>query len=304
MDASDPATRVRHFGGTVERMTAPISSTLAVTGATGRLGGRVARRLNAAGASQRLVVRDPDRAPALADSEIAVATYADTDAVRRALDGIDTVFMVSGAEDSDRMSHHRSFVDAAVAAGVSRIVYTSFDGAAPDCTFTLGRDHWATEEYIRASGLAYTFLRDNIYLDFMPLLVGADGVIRGPAGDGRLAAVAQDDIADVATAVLLDPGRHAGQTYNLTGPEALTLHEIAARLSATTGRAVTYQPESLAEAYESRAGYGAPRWQVDAWVSTYTAIAAGELAAISDDVERLTGHPATNLDELLAKTSS
>jgi NAD(P)H dehydrogenase (quinone) len=286
-------------GCTVDAVTEPTVPTLAVTGATGRLGGRVAQRLSAAGAKQRLVVRDRDRAPDLPGSDIAVATYGDADAVRRALDGIDTVFMVSAAEDVDRVAHHRTFVDSAAAAGVSRIVYTSFFGAAPDATFTLARDHWVTEEHIRSSGLTFTFLRDNLYLDFMPLYVGTDGVIRGPAADGRTAAVALDDIADVAVAVLRDPGRHDGETYNLTGPEALTLNEVAARLSAATGRVVTYHPETVAEAYESRAKFDAPKWMVDAWVSTYTAIAAGELAAVTDDVQRVAGHPPMGLEDMV-----
>ena len=140
--------------------------------------------------------------------------------------------MVSGVGVADRLAQHRAFVDAAVAAGVAHLVYTSFFGAAPDCTFTLGRDHYATEEHIRASGMAFTFLRDNFYVDFLPAMVGEDGVIRGPAGDGRVAAVAQDDVADAAVAVLLDPAAHAGATYALTGPEALSLDEVAAILTA------------------------------------------------------------------------
>ena len=184
-------------------------------------------------------------------------------------------------------------------AGVRRLVYTSFVGAAPDATFTLARDHWATEEHIRGSGLAFTFLRDNLYADFLPFLVGEDGVIRGPAANGRAAVVAQDDIADAAVNVLRDPGPHAGRTYDLTGPQSLSLAEIASTISVTTGREVRYQAETLPEAYASRASFGAPGWQVDAWVSTYTAFAAGELAAVSPDLPRLIGRPALSLAELL-----
>lgn len=135
-------------------------------------------------------------------------------------------------------------------------------------------------------------------------MVGEDGVIRGPAGDGRAAVVAQDDIADVAVAVLLNPGRHDRRTYDLTGPEALSLAEIAQTISDVTGRPVRYHAETLEEAYASRAHYGAPEWQVDAWVSTYTAIGAGEMAAVSDAVPTLAGHPATALRELLARTAT
>lgn len=295
---------------------------IAVTGASGGIGGRVARLLHAAGLPLRLVVRDPDRAPSLpttaADGrplvapEIAVADYADPAAIRRALDGVDVALMVSAAESADRLAAHAAFIEAAASAGVQRLIYTSFFGAAPDATFTLARDHHVTERLIRDSGLAFTFLRDNLYTDFLPLLAGEDGVIRGPAGNGRVAAVTRDDVAESAAAVLraayaaapsgTDP--HVGATYELTGPEALTLGEVAAILTAdraTRGEpAVRFEDETLAEAYTSRAAYGAPPWQLDAWVSTYTAIAAGELARTTADVERLTGHRPRSLRELLA----
>ncbi|HEY3548556.1 MAG TPA: SDR family oxidoreductase, partial [Propionicimonas sp.] len=277
---------------------------LGITGSTGRLGGRVARILADSGAVQRLLVRDPSRAPQLTGASALPGSYADTEAVTAALQGLRTVLMVSASESPDRMDQHRAFIDAATAAGVQQVVYVSFYGAAPDCTFTLGRDHFATEEYLRASGMAFTFLRDNLYADFFPAMVGEDGVIRGPAGQGRVAAVAQDDIADAAVAVLRDPDAHAGATYSLTGPEALTLDEVAAVLTESRGRPVVYHPETVAEAYASRAVYAAPDWQVDAWVSTYTAIAAGELAGVTNDVEKLSGHPATSLADLLRRGAS
>jgi NAD(P)H dehydrogenase (quinone) len=279
-----------------------VNATIGVTGATGRLGGRVARLLARRGTGQRLLARDPARLPALPRATAFRASYgAAGEAPARetvaALSGVTTLLMVSGSEAPDRVEQHRAFVDAAARAGVGHLVYTSFLGAAPDCTFTLGRDHYATEQHIRGSGMRFTFLRDNLYADFLPALAGEDGVIRGPAGDGRVAAVVQDDIAEAAVAVLLDPAAHEGATYDLTGPQALSLGEVAALL----GDGVRYEPETVAQAYASRASYGAPEWQVDAWVSTYTAIAAGELAAVSADVPRLTGHPATSLADLLRR---
>lgn len=279
-------------------------TSIALTGATGRLGGRVARRLVTAGLTPRLLVRDATRAPDLPGCEVAVASYGDAGAARQALAGVDVVLMVSAAESVDRVAQHRAFVDAAADAGVGHLVYTSFVGAGPDATFTLARDHGATEDHIRGSGLVWTFLRDNLYLDFLPLLAGDDGVIRGPAGEGRVTAVAQDDIADVAAAVLRRPDDHAGRTYDLTGPAALSLGSVAATLTAATGRPVTYVAETVDEAYASRASYGAPDWQVDAWVSTYLAIASGELSAISDAVERITGHAARSLEDLLREPSA
>ena len=280
------------------------SGLVAVTGASGRLGSKLALRLAAEGARQRLVVRDTTRAPRLLDgeplpeSEVAVAAgYTDTPNMVRAFQGASSVFLVSAREAPNRVEEHRAAVDAAVAAGVERIVYVSFLGAAPEATFTFARDHWHTEEYIKGTGLKHTFLRDNLYHQGLVHMVGDDGVIRGPGGDGRLSSVSHDDIADVATAILLDerPAQHDGKAYDLTGPEALTLTEVAALLSRVTGRSITYHPETVEEAYASRAVYAAPPFAVDGWVSSYTAIAAGDLAVVSDVVERFAGRPAQPL---------
>jgi NAD(P)H dehydrogenase (quinone) len=273
---------------------------LAITGATGGIGSRVARRLADRGVSQRLVVRDPARAPALPDTTVAQAAYGDDEAMRAALAGVHTLLLVSATESEDRIARHLSAVDAAAAAGVSRIVYTSFVGAGPDATFTLARHHWRTEEQIRSSGVAYTFLRDSLYQDVLPYFVGADGVIRGPAGEGRGGFVCRDDIADAAIEVLLhQQGAYDGRTFDLTGPRSLNLSEIASIISDVCGRDVRYCAETVEEAYASRAGYGAPDWMVDGWVSTYTALAAGELDVVTGDVETLTGHPATSFEDFL-----
>ncbi len=228
------------------------------------------------------------------------AAYGDREAALRSLEGATTLFMVSASEAADRVEQHLTFVDAAADAGVEHVVYTSFFGAAEDCTFTLGRHHSATEEHIRSRGMRFTFLRDNLYLDFLPQIVGEDGVIRGPAGEGRVSAVAREDIARVAVNVLLDPEAHVGRTYHLTGREALSMAEVAGILTETTGQDVTFHDETVAEAYESRKRWEAPEWLYDAWVSTYTAIAAGEVAEISQDVARLTGREPLTLRELLA----
>ncbi|WP_329191646.1 MULTISPECIES: SDR family oxidoreductase [unclassified Streptomyces] len=276
-----------------------MAPTYAVTGATGHLGGRIARRLAAAGIWQTLLARTPARVPDLPGATAVPGDYSDHDALVRALRDTDRVLMVSASETPDRLQRHRTFIDAATQVGVAHLAYISFYGAAPDATFTLARDHWHTEQHIRASGLPFTFLRDNLYADFMPALVGEDGVIRGPAGDGRAAVVAQDDIADAAVAVLRDPGPHAGRAYELTGPQALTLTDVAATIAAASGRPVSYHPETVEEAYASRAPYGAPEWQLDAWVSTYTAIADGSLAQVTTAINDLTGHPATPLQQVL-----
>ena len=273
---------------------------IAVTGATGVVGGAVARRLSDRGLATRLVVRQPARAPALPASDVRRASsYGAREEMEAALEGCDTLCLIPAEESADRVTQHKTAVDAAVAAGVGRIVYLSIVAPAPDATFTLARDHWATEQHVRAAGVAHAFARMNLYLDFLPLMAGPDGVIRGPAGAGRGAFVSRADVAAVTAAVVAgDDGD--GQAYDVTGREALTVGEVAATLAATTGKRIEYVDESFEEARASRASYGAPDWQIDAWISTYTAIAAGELAAVSDTVEQVTGTPAQTLAEFLA----
>ncbi|MFC7959655.1 SDR family oxidoreductase [Rhodococcoides kroppenstedtii] len=276
-----------------------MTPTIAVTGSTGAVGGAVAALLTDSGTPLRLLVRDVGRAPVIPNSAVAQCSYDDIDASMRALRGVDVLFMVSGSESATRLDEHRTFVDAAAAAGVRHLVYTSFFGAAPDATFTLARDHFHTEQHIVASGIGHTFLRDNFYADVMEHFAGEDGVIRGPAGGGRVSLVARADVARVAAAVLTNPAAHVGESCDVTGPEALTMAEVAAVIGEVRGREVTFHDETLEEAYASRAQWNAPDWQNDAWVSTYTAIASGELSRVSEDVERVTGRRAMTLREVL-----
>lgn len=271
---------------------------IAVTGATGEVGGRVARRLADRGIRQRLVVRDEAKAPELEGAEVVTASnYEARDEMEAALRGAQTMFLVSGEEARNRVEQHQSAVDAAKAAGVERIVYLSFYGARPDTAFTFGRDHFKTEEHIKASGLSYAFSRDNIYLDFVPYFAAADGAIRGPGGDGRFAPVARDDIADVVVELLTNPDREG--PFEVAGDESYTLTEAAERLGKAIGREVTYVDETIEEAWESRRPSGEPDWVLEGWITTYVAIANGELAEPTTTVKDLTGHDPKRLEKLL-----
>ncbi|MFB7723056.1 SDR family oxidoreductase [Nocardia sp. NPDC056100] len=273
---------------------------IGVTGATGKLGTLVAQRLAAAGADLRLIARKPGKQLPIPDAEVRFAPYGDGPKFELAASGVETLLLVSAMESDLRVAEHTTAIEAAVAAGVRRIVYISFQGAAPEATFTFARDHWYTEQQIRQTELAFTVLRDNNYQIHLPALADPEtGVIRGPAGDGRVAAVAHEDIADVATAVLLDDQLLPNEIRDVTGPEALNLDEVAAILSKHTDREITYKPESIPEAYESRSKYGAPDWMVAGWVTSYQAIATGELATVSSTVEAITGHPPIAFDRYL-----
>jgi NAD(P)H dehydrogenase (quinone) len=282
---------------------------IAVTGATGALGARVAERAaagaSAAGATVRLVVRDAARAPRLPGAAITEfpGGYADGEGFRDALAGVHTLYLVSAAEAEDRLQQHVGAVEAAAAAGVQRIVYTSFLNAAPDAVFTLVRQHVATEQAIAATGLRWTALRHSMYADFVPFFAvpAGDGVvIAAPAGDGRVSFVSRDDCADVGAAVLLDDsGTFDGQALDVTGPEALSMAEAAAVLAEITGRPAEYREQTVEEAWATRRPSGHPDWEIEGWVTSYLAIAAGELATVSDVVPWITGHPARTVAEHL-----
>jgi NAD(P)H dehydrogenase (quinone) len=279
---------------------------IALTGATGSLGGRVAARLAAVGdVPLRLVVRDAGRAPRLRGAEVREnpGGYADPAGLTAALTGVHTLYLVSAAEAEDRLRQHLDAVDAAVAAGVQRIVYTSFVGARPDAVFTLVRQHAATEDAIRSTGVRHTFLRSSMYADFVPFFATVEdgtAVIAAPAGQGRTGFVSRDDIADVAAAVLQDDSPALdGQTLEVTGPEALSMAEAAAALAEVTGRPALYREQTVEEAWATRRPSGHPDWEIEGWVTSYLAIAAGELSAVTDVVPRLTGHPARTVAEHL-----
>jgi len=303
---------------------------LAVTGATGEVGGKVAVRLANLGLPQRLIVRDSSRAPHLPGTEIAqVVSYGDVASMDRALEGIKTLFLVSARDrfgvahisaknhvkppPYDRLQQQLIAVDTAVAAGVKHIVYLSVLNAAPDATFILAHDHFYTEDHLRATGVPFTSLRASLYTDNVPQNVSADDVIRAPAGEGRAAWVTRDDIADVVVAVLTQTG-HEGCTYNVTGPEALTMAETAEHLSAVVGRKIVYQAQTPQEARDTRStsrlekfeserrmftGHGLDDYEVEVFVTHFMQIANGELSTVSDTIPALTGHSAQSLLEYL-----
>src|SRR4051795_1352284 len=176
---------------------------IGVTGATGALGRRVGDRLAAADDVRlRLVVRDAARAPRVPSAEVAEnpGGYRNPGGLRAALGGVHTLYLVSAAEAEDRLRQHVDAVEAAAAAGGQRIVSPSFVGARPDAVFTLVRQHAATEAAIAATGVRHTFLRHNMYADFVPFfppLETARTLTAAPAGEGRTGFVSRDDLADV-----------------------------------------------------------------------------------------------------------
>ena len=245
---------------------------LAITGSSGNIGGMVARHLNTRGLPLILPLRNPAKAPNLTNCEARRFAYGDLELAKQALNGVDVLFMVSAAESPMREQEHLTLVQAASEAGVKHIVYLSFAQAALDSTFTLARTHAVTENAIRQTNMRYTFLRDNFYSEMMATIANADG-----------------------------NHRHDNQTYTLTGSQSLSFAEIAAVLTEITGKSHRYHNETVEEAFASRkVEYSdTPDWQIEAWVSTYTAIAKGELAAVSDDLPQLLGRAPLNFEDVV-----
>ena len=274
---------------------------IAVTGVTGNLGGMVSRLCKKNGIEVRNLARNVEKAEKLGFSNVFKSSYDKSEDTVKSLEGIEVLFMVSGSENPNRVQQHKDFIDAAKIAGVSHIIYLSFYNASKNSIFTLGRDHYATEEYIKENGFKYTFLRDNFYADFFVDLCREYGEIKGPAENGKVSAVVRSDVSEVAVKILENPGKWENQTLNMTGPEELSMTEIVKAVSAYLGKEIKYIEETVEEAYESRKIWKAEQWEYDSWVSTYTAIAENEQSGISNDIEKVLGRKATSLVEYLEK---
>ncbi|ORY85527.1 hypothetical protein BCR37DRAFT_391301 [Protomyces lactucae-debilis] len=274
---------------------------IGITGATGALSSAVLTHLSKGERPLRLLARNTEKAAANFHAlkprgpfDVKYCDYQDKEACVEALKGIETVLFVSAGESPDRVQHHKSFIDAMCDAGVKSVIYTSFRGAAPDAVFHLARDHYWTEEYMKSQkSLNYILLRNAFYQDVLPDFT-IQGAIRGPGGSGRLSPVARQDVASVIVKLLDDVHPHIGKTYNLTGPEELTFSQIATMLGAD------YVEETMEEARDSRKAPGVEDWLIEAWISTYTAVRDGEESGLTDDVERITGQPATTMQAFLA----
>ena len=274
---------------------------IAVTGVTGNLGGMVARLCKKNKIEVRNLARNVEKAEKLGFSNVFKSSYDKSADTVKSLEGIEVLFMVSGSENPNRVQQHKDFIDAAKIAGVSHIIYLSFYNASKNSIFTLGRDHYATEEYIKENGFKYTFLRDNFYADFFVDLCKEYGEIKGPAGNGKVSAVVRSDVSEVAAKILENPGKWENQTLNMTGPEELSMAEIVKAVSEYFGKEIKYIEETVEEAYESRKIWKAEQWEYDSWVSTYTAIAENEQSGISNDIEKILGRKAASLVEYLEK---
>jgi uncharacterized protein YbjT (DUF2867 family) len=272
---------------------------IVVTGSTGRVGGLVARRLESGGHPMRLLVREPDRAPKIKGAQVQVAEYGSPEALARGLQKGDRVFMVSIWIGGDvRLHLHRSFIEAAARADVAQLVYLSFVNAGPNAIFSHAREHGATEEMLKASGVPWAAVRNSMYADDIPGWFDPDGVAREPGDEARMSFSYRPELADVIAAMLTSPG-HDGKVYNITTPESVSMRELAQTASQVTGETYDYAPISDAEWIERWKAQGRPEWALEAGLTSYEALRAGELDVVSDDYEKVTGRKPASIAQII-----
>ena len=266
-----------------------------ITGASGRIARHTAELLARDGRHLRLMTRDPQRAPKLTGAETVRGDFAEPATLKDAFAGVSAALVVSASgEPGERARLHRNAFQAAARARVGHVVYLSLQGAAPDSKYPFSRDHYLSEQFLLEAGLPCTVLRNAFYIDMFLERFDAQGVVRGPAGQGRGVFVSREDVARTAAAALL---KQPGGIYDVTGPESLSVADVAKRLSTLTGRPLRYEEESADAARERLNRLEPLAWRVDLTVGWFEAIAAGELERPSDTVLRFTGTAPLTLED-------
>jgi len=270
----------------------PAEDLILVTGATGNTGSTVLQELEKRGAFVRAMVRsskDASRLPKTS-ATVVVGNFDDPRSLEAALEGVTRAYLVTPSSPEAEAQQVR-FAELASAAGVARLVKLSQLAAEESSPVRFLRYHAAVERRIRELGIGFTFLRPNLYFQGLlafQSMIAAAGHFVAPIGDARISAVDVRDIAAVAAIALTEEG-HAGKTYTITGPAAVTHTEIASAISNAIGRPVAFvdvAPDVFAGALKAA---GVPSWQVDGVVEDYAHYARGEAAAISPHVRDVTG---------------
>lgn len=273
-----------------------------LTGATGKTGGEVARQLAAHGIPYRALVRNREKAAPLEalGAELVVGDLADRRAVDAALEGIDRAFLVT-PNGEQQLAIETQFIDAAKAAGVGHVVYLSSLESVPESPNPIPAAHVAAEGHLRASGLDWTMLRPTFFMQTftgMAAVIRDKGMIALPCGHGTLATTDLRDVAAVTVKVFTEPG-HANRSYDLTGPDLLTMEQVAAVFGDVLGREVRYVDLPMEQFAARLEGAGIAPWRVDAVCKEFAAIAGGSIDHTTDVLPRLLGRPATSLRQFV-----
>ncbi len=274
-----------------------------VTGATGTTGGATLRALRAAGVPARALVRDPSTFKVPAGVDVATGHFEDAASLDAALDGVDHAYLVSPVTER-QVELETLFIEAAKRAHLGHLVRLSVVGADQPAAIRMrfGANHHRLEEVVRDSGIAWTFLRPNgflqNYLGQAPTIAAQGTFYSSLSPAATVSHVDAGDIGAVAALVLSEPG-HEGQAYTLTGPQALSDDDIAARLSSLLGRRITHTQLPLEAVQKSMRGGGYPQWNVDGLTELFAFYETGHAGQVSPDVERVLGRPARSVDDFI-----
>lgn len=277
---------------------------IGITAATGQLGKLVVESLKQKVASENIVVlvRTPEKASDLG-VEAKAFDYSNKATQVEALKGIDTLLLISGSEVGQREVQHANVIASAKEAGVKKIVYTSVLHA-DNSTLSLAVEHVATEKNLKESGLIYTILRNGWYTENYTGSIGgalAGGAFIGSAGDGKISSAARIDFAEAAATVLATEG-HDGKVYELAGDTAYTLTDLAAEISAQTGKTLPYANLPEAEYAKILTSFGLPEFFAQAIASSDVSASKGDLFDDSKALSALIGRPTTSLAETVKET--
>lgn len=268
---------------------------IAVTGATGTIGSELIKLLSEAGVQARAISRNPPGQLEYPDINWVEGDLADPKSLKEAFSGCEKLFLLTGNTEN-MVKLQKNAIRAAKEAGVSRVVKLSALGASEHSMSVIGVWHYMVEQYLKDSGLQWTFLRPHVFmqnlLDQKKSIV-EEGVFYSPSGDADIPLVDTRDIALVAKEVLTGVGNHSGETYTLSGPEAISYHECANILSDTLGKSVVYSPESFDEAWTRMRNRDVPVWLISGQLALAGYHRAGRgTQIITDAVKRITGREA------------
>jgi NAD(P)H dehydrogenase (quinone) len=286
-----------------------------VTGATGHFGKSTIDFLLKKGISPSKIgalVRDEEKASDLKIKgiELRIGDYNSYSSLVNAFKEVDTLLFVSGSDIMARSTQHQHVVTAAKEAGVQHIVYTSFLGKNETDSSPLwlvAQSHLQTEAWIKETGIAYTILKNTLYLDFVPAFLGENvvesGMIYLPAGYGKVGAVLRSEMAE-ATATILTESDHTGKTYHFTHEEAFSYRDVAEQLSEITGKTIVYHSPTAEEYAKTLTGYGVPAEFIGLFSSFAVAQANGELDTVGSDLAQVLGRKPTTLKTFLTQVYS
>jgi NAD(P)H dehydrogenase (quinone) len=284
-------------------------STILVTGSTGSLGSSIINYLKEKSSGETIagLARNKEKSNSLKEMgvDVRIGNYDDPESLETAFKGVDKLIFVSASKLDKRVQQHKNVVEAAKEAGVEHVIYTSFqreNETEESPIWMVAESHLKTEEWLKESGMKYTFLRNNLYMDFIPMFLGDNVLEQGnvylPAGDGVMACALRNDMAEATVNVALGEG-HENTAYRFGNSQSWSFNDVADTLSKISGKEIGYISPTVDEFMNTMQDAGVPEEAIGMSVGFAQAIDQGELAATSSDFESILGRKPISLPDFL-----